>query len=216
MVMAAMLVFYSLTALVLGLKHALRDVCSILAAVLLNGIVIVFSFIYLSESQGWRLTSALLFVQRNLTLELGIWQNIVLFTQAWSQFLHPVLLVLSVSGAFALTLRRDRLTAIMLGWLVASSIASVVAAPEGYPLLLGQARTHIYRALFLTPFPIAGAAGIMLLVSGLNSRLTSMGKSRDARVVIGIVIGVLLLAILNGALRAVSPLLTDPHNFPNP
>jgi len=43
-----------------------------------------------------------------------------------------------------------------------------------------------------------------------------MERSRETRVIVGLVVALLFLALLNGAFRAVFPLLTDPHNYPNP
>jgi len=84
----------------------------------------------------------------------------------------------------------------------------------GYnPLDATRGETQIFRAMFLTPFQVPAAIGLLRLKSALDGR---MERAREARVVVGLVVALLFLALLNGALRAVFPLLTDPHNYPNP
>jgi hypothetical protein len=67
--------------------------------------------------------------------------------------------------------------------------------------------------MFLIPFEIPAAAGFLFLKSKLQAKL---GRSRSAEVVIGLLAGIVLMAILNGTFRALFPLLTDAHNYPNP
>jgi hypothetical protein len=84
----------------------------------------------------------------------------------------------------------------------------------GYnPLEANRGETQIFRAMFLTPFQIPTAIALLRLKSTLEGRA---GRSRSARVVVGLVIALLFLAIVNGAFRALFSLLTDPHNYPNP
>ena len=84
----------------------------------------------------------------------------------------------------------------------------------GYnPLDVNRGETQIFRAMFLTPFQIPAEIGLVQLKSALDHR---MGRSRRAGVVVGLAIALLFLAILNGAFRAIFPLLADPHNYPNP
>jgi hypothetical protein len=90
----------------------------------------------------------------------------------------------------------------------------MLAAPMGYdPLEVNRGETQIFRAMFLTPFQIPTAIGLLHLKSALDGRV---GRSRGARVVAGLAIALLFLAILNGAFRALFPLLTDLRNYPNP
>jgi len=67
--------------------------------------------------------------------------------------------------------------------------------------------------MFLTPFQIPAVIGLVGLKSALGGK---MGGSRSTRVVVAIAAGLLFLAIVNGTFRALFPLLTDPHNYPNP
>jgi hypothetical protein len=70
--------------------------------------------------------------------------------------------------------------------------------------------------MFLTPFQIPTALGLLFLKSSLVARLSATSRSRIGGIVAAIIVGILFLAILNGALRALFPLLTDPHNYPDP
>ena len=136
------------------------------------------------------------------------------FSQIWSQFLNPVLLALSILGVIVLARRRDRLTWIVLAWIMAACATNVAAAPMSYnPLDVNRGETQIFRAMFLTPSQVPTAIGLLRLKSALDGR---MGRSHHARVVVGLVVGLLFLASVNGVLRALSPLLADPHNFPIP
>jgi hypothetical protein len=84
----------------------------------------------------------------------------------------------------------------------------------GYnPLGATRGETQIFRAMFLTPFQIPAAIGLVQLKLRLDRR---MGRSRTARVAVGLAVALLFLAIVNGAFRALFPLLSDPHNYPNP
>jgi len=170
-----------------------------------------------SKTQGWRVASAFSLVQESLGSRyfgLGSWEILVFFSQIWSQFLNPVLLGVSVLGIVVLARRRDRLSWIVLALVVAACMTNVLAAPMGYnPLHVNRGETQIFRAMFLTPFQVPAAIGLLHLKSALDGR---MERSRRARVVVGIGTALAFLAIVNGTFRALFPLLTDPHNYPNP
>ena len=93
----------------------------------------------------------------------------------------------------------------------------MLAAPIGYnPLDVNRGETQIFRALFLTPFQIPAAFGLLYVRSVLRARLGEDQASRWAKFVVEITLAIVFLAVLNGAFRALFPLLTDPHNYPNP
>ena len=136
------------------------------------------------------------------------------FSQIWSQFLNPVLLALSILGVIVLARRRDRLTWIVLAWIMAACATNMAAAPMSYnPLDVNRGQTQIFRALFLTPFQVPATIGLLRLKSALDGR---MERSPRGRIVASLTIALLFLAIVNGTFRALFPLLTDPHNYPNP
>jgi hypothetical protein len=219
-VMLVGLVVYSVIAVLLRHKEKAADAASILAVILLDGIAVTVSLLYISTAQGWRLIDAFSLIQGSLGSKyfgLASWEIVAFFCQIWSQFLHPVVLFLSILGVYALAQRHDRLSAIALAWLVAACITTMISAPMGYdPLSPTRGETQIFRAMFLTPFQITAAAGIMFVQTKLSSRLSFTDQSQSAAVAIRLLILVLFLAVLNGALRALFPLLTDPHNYPNP
>ena len=214
------LISYALAAIIVRMKGVLRDIGSILVVIFINAVALTQSLLVLSKTQGWRVAEAFSLVEGSLRSEylgFGSWEIVMFFSQIWSQFLHPVLLILSILGVIVLARRLDRFATIILAWLVAASVTSVVAAPMGYdPLLVARGESQIFRALFLTPFQIPAAAGLSFLKSTLDAKLSHMNRSRSVRVAIGITVGVLFLAMLNGAFRGLFPLLTDPHNYPNP
>jgi hypothetical protein len=211
------LVAYCAIVLVVRPKGYLREIGPVLLAIIFNAAGLALSLSLLMKTQGWRVADAFSLVQGSLDsryLGLGSWEILVFFSQIWSQFLNPVLLGLSILGVIVLVRRRDRLSWIILAWIVAACATNLLAAPMGYnPLQANRGETQIFRAMFLTPFQIPAALGLVHLKSVLDDR---MGRTRDARVAAALAIGLLFLAVVNGAFRALFPLLTDPHNYPNP
>jgi hypothetical protein len=211
------LIAYCVIVLIVRPSGYLREVAPVLLVIFLNAAGLALSLFVLLKVQGWRVAEAFSLVQGSLGSKyfgFGSWEILVFFSQIWSQFLNPVLLGLSILGVVVLARRRDRLSWIVFAWVVAACATNVLAAPMGYnPLNVNRGETNIFRAMFLTPFQIPAAIGLLHLKSALDGRL---GQSRSARVVVGLAIALLFLAIMNGAFRALFPLLTDPHNYPNP
>jgi hypothetical protein len=211
------LIAYCAIVLVIRPKKYLREIGPVLLVIFFNAAGLALSLFALMKTQGWRVSEAFTLVQQSLESRyfgLGSWEILVFFSQIWSQFLNPVLLGLSILGVVVLAHRRDRLSWIVLAWIVAACATNVLAAPMGYnPLNVNRGETQIFRAMFLTPFQIPAAIGLLHLKSTLDGK---MERSRRGRVVVGIVVGLLFLAIVNGTFRALFPLLTDPHNYPNP
>jgi hypothetical protein len=211
------LIAYCAIVLVIRPKKYLREIGPVLLVIFFNAAGLALSLFALLRIQGWRVAEAFRLVQESLGSKyfgLGSWEILVFFSQIWSQFLNPVVLGLSVLGVIVLACRRDRLSWIVMAWIVAACATNVLAAPMGYnPLDVNRGETQIFRAMFLTPFQIPAAIGLLHLKSALDRRV---GQSRTARVVVGLAIALLFLAIVNGAFRALFPLLTDPHNYPNP
>jgi hypothetical protein len=211
------LIAYCVIVLVVRPGGYLREAASVLLVVFLNAAGLALSIFALWKTQGWRVASAFSLVQKSLGstyFGFSSWEILVFFSQIWSQFLNPVLLGLSILGVIVLARRCDRLSWIVIAWIVAACATNVLAAPMGYnPLNVNRGETQIFRAMFLIPFQIPAAIGLLHLKSALDGRV---GQSRSARVVVGLAIALLFLAIVNGAFRALFPLLTDPHNYPNP
>jgi len=211
------LIAYCAIVIVVRPMGCLREIGPVLLVIFLNAAGLALSMVALLKTQGWRVASAFSLVQESLGSKyfgLGSWEILVFFSQIWSQFLNPVLLGLSILGLIVLARRRDRLCWIFLAWIVAACATNVLAAPMGYnPLDATRGETQIFRAMFLTPFQIPAALGLLHLKSAFDGR---MERSRETRVIVGLVVALLFLALLNGAFRAVFPLLTDPHNYPNP
>jgi hypothetical protein len=211
------LIVYCIIVLAIRPKGYVREVGSVLFVIFFNAAGLSLSMFALLKTQGWRVANAFSLVQNSLGSKyfgFGSWEILVFFSQIWSQFLNPVLLGLSILGIIVLVRRRDRLSWIVLAWVVAACATNVLAAPMGYnPLDVTRGETQIFRAMFLTPFQVPAAIGLLHLKSSLDRK---MNGSRGGRIVAGMIAGLLFLAILNGALRDLFPLLTDPHNYPNP
>ena len=211
------LVAYCAIVLLIRPKGCLREIGSVLLVIFLNAAGLALSVFAFLKTQGWRVADAFSLVQGSLGSKyfgLGSWEILVFFSQIWSQFLNPVTLGLSTLGVIVLARRRDRLSWIVLAWIIAACATNVLAAPMGYyPLDVNRGETQIFRALFLTPFGIPAAIGMISLKSCLTSK---MGESHGTKIVAALIVGLLFLAIVNGAFRAMFPLLADPHNYPDP
>jgi hypothetical protein len=209
--MMTQLIVYPVVVAALRLKKTLRDLGCVLVAIVFNAIALALSLLVFSREQGWRVTEALSLVLTFLGTKgpLEIWENVVFLSRVWSQFLHPMIFILSILGVLLLASKRDRFCAIVLAWLVAASVATVVA---GMMWDVG----YINRAMLLTPFQIPAAVGFVFLTRQLDTELGGITNRSYARLVVAMVASLILLAILNGTLRALFPLLTDPNNYPNP
>jgi hypothetical protein len=218
MAMMMALVAYVVIMILFRLKGAVCDAVVVLVVILLNAGALVLSLLVLSKAQGWRVIAAFSFVQGGLGsgyFGLGSWEIMVFFSQIWSQFLNPMLMLLPILGALVLAHRRDRYSAIVFAWLIAACATTLLAAPVGYnPVAVNRGDTQIFRAFFLTPFQILSAPAFLLVGSELEARLSGTTHNRASRVALWAVLGVIFLVLVNGALRGLFPLLTDPHNCP--
>jgi hypothetical protein len=214
------LVAYSVIAVCFKLKGLARDLVSVLFAILLTAGAMGLSFLLLSKAQGWRVAEAFSLVQDALGSKyfgLGSWDIVVFFSQIWSRFLNPLVLILSILGVLVLARRRYRFSAIVFALVAASCATSLLAAPMGYnPTMIGRGETQLFRALFLTPLQIPCAVGFLFLGSIIDRRLAGRVGPRARKIVICVVLGVIFLAVVIGALRSLYPLLTDPHNYMGP
>jgi hypothetical protein len=159
------LIAYCAIVLLVRPKRYLREIGSVLLVIFFNAAGLALSLFALLRTQGWRVANAFSLVQGSLGSKyfgLGSWEILVFFSQIWSQFLNPVLLGLSILGVIVLARRRDRLSWIVLAWIVAACATNVLAAPMGYnPLDVNRGETQIFRAMFLTPFQVPAAIGLL-------------------------------------------------------
>jgi hypothetical protein len=83
--------------------------------------------------------------------------------------LSPVLLLLSLVGAYALVRRRDMITNYLIAWTVAWCIGSILIAPTGLnPTNPGLSETGLWRMLYISPLPFLLALGMEKCVSILK------------------------------------------------
>jgi hypothetical protein len=212
------LVVYS-AALVVLLAEPFREVVPISIVIIMNGAVCC--LIVLWGSQGGRAVEAMLYLQQSLASKyfgFGSWDILLSFSRVWSQFLHPVLLICSVLGIMVLLSRPRRPGIVLLSWVSAASLASLVAAPMGPngPLLAASGASELYAAILLTPVQIPTGIALLFLGSLIDLRLKQMQTSPTMRCVARVVLAIPFLAITNGAFRSLFPLLVDPNNYPNP
>jgi hypothetical protein len=215
--MIAGLVSYPVITILRRLKESYRNAFLVLVVIMSNAIALMLSLFVLSKTlRVVNAFSALRNAISSTYLGIRSWDILVFFSRTWSQFLQPVVLILSVLGILILSRRRDRLSVIAIAWIIAASVTTVVAAPMYYDPSGIEAGPvgSIYRAMVLTPFQIPTAVALLFLRSRLKMAWTDQPGA--SRIAIEVVTGILLLAITNGSFRALFPLLTDPHNYPNP
>jgi len=177
---AASVVLFSLGTMFWEKRRGPRVGLMLTSIITIGAVVAVLSLSILGGSQGWRVAEALALYTsalREPTRLLVFWQALTRLTQVWAAFLHPICLAMSVLGVFylhagALTMSRRRL---ILAWICASSIGSILAAPIGFnpdqPL---RSESQLWRVLFLTPFQLAAPFGVEMIV--MSSRRLCVGN----------------------------------------
>ncbi len=182
---------------------------------------------------------------------------------SWGPFVPPILLLLSLVGAYSLSRRRGITTNYLIAWIATWCVGSILVAPLGYnPTNVGASESGLWRMLYVSPLPFLLALGLEKCVS-LSKRTIASGGSQNISsravpvlsfvpfVALGgvlfviwdpnirlllvasalvlalvltamlpsyqtvdvLIVSVLILVLLNAALRSLFPLLLDPHNL---
>jgi len=193
-------------------RKGFRSSGIVLAAILLSVLFGYMSLTFLAQSQGWRVADALeyyTFVLTNPSSVLYFWDALTRLTEIWSPFYSPLYLAISILGVLSLNklnLSPWRLR-LVLAWILASAIGSVLVAPVGYdPADRAGSETQLWRLLFLTPFQITAPFGIAWLTQlpyhlqkiGSDSGFEVKGEARSIHLfwlAAVFVIGVLLASV---------------------
>jgi hypothetical protein len=130
---------------------------------------VLFAFLSLTllkESQGWRIAESVELYTRvfkDPASLLVFWSTLTRLTQVWAPFFSPLYLAMSCFGASCLRVAgltpwRRRL---ILAWIFASAIGSLMVAPVGYdPNEPTASESQLWRLLFLTPFQLTAPVGL--------------------------------------------------------
>jgi len=125
----------------------------------------------------------------------------------WSSFISPVLLLLSLVGAYVISRRRGLTTNYVTAWVVTWCIGSVLVAPSGYnPINAGISETGLWRMLYVSPLPFLLAAGVekCIALSNHSNPLAGPGPENPYARALLPWISPLLLAALGAVLCVTS------------
>ena len=179
-VFAVSVVLFVLITLFREKRRALSTAVLLISVIVIDALVALVSLILLRGSEGWRIAEALELyttVLKNPASLLVFWGALTRLTQVWTAFFSPLSIAVSILGVFYLyaadlTAWRRRL---ILAWICASAIGSLLVAPIGY---IGY-ESQIWRLLFLTPFQLTLPFGIALIME-FPRMLQMWSKSRQS------------------------------------
>lgn len=165
-------------------RRALSVAAVSVSVIVIDALLALVSLILLGGSQGWRVADALELyttVFRDPASLLVFWDALTRLTQVWAAFFSPLSLAVSILGVFYLysadlTAWRRRL---ILAWICASAIGSLMVAPIGYNPLEPESESQIWRLLFLTPFQLTMPFGIALVME-FPRMLQTASESRQS------------------------------------
>jgi hypothetical protein len=99
-----------------------------------------------------------------------------LFT--WGPFLSPLLLLLSLVGAYSMTSRGGIARSYLLAWIATWCLGSFLVAPIGYnPTNSAVSETQLWRMLYVSPLPILLGMGIEKCLE-ISKNLEPPGSSK--------------------------------------
>lgn len=162
-------------------RRALSVAAVSISVVAIDVLLALASLFLLGGSEGGRVADALdlyTTVLRNPAGLLVFWDALTQLTQVWAAFFSPLSLAVSILGVFYLysadlTVWRRRL---ILAWICASAIGSLLVAPIGYIVYESQ----IWRLLFLTPFQLTLPFGIALIMKFPRRLLKAGSETRQS------------------------------------
>jgi hypothetical protein len=166
-------------------RGALSVAAVSISVVVIDALLALVSLILLGGSEGWRIAEALELyttVASDPASLLVFWDALTRLTQVWAAFFSPLSLAVSILGVFYLysadvTVRRRCL---ILAWICASSIGSLLVAPIGYNLYEpARGESQIWRLLFLTPFQLTLPFGVALIMGFLKALQTTSASQKS-------------------------------------
>ncbi|MCJ7456847.1 hypothetical protein MUP07_08910, partial [Candidatus Bathyarchaeota archaeon] len=186
-VFAASVALFAFVTLFQERRKGVRAAALLLSIIAIDAFLALAGLAVLGENQGWIVAETLglfMTVVRNPASVLVFWSALTRLTQVWAAFFSPVSIVVSIIGVFCLQKAnlsqwRRRL---ILCWLCASAIGSILAAPLGLdPSNPTRSESHLWRMLFLTPFqltlPFGGA-----LIAGFPKGLGKENEPANVRI----------------------------------
>ena len=159
----------SIPALIPEKRNGSRVGASLILIVVIDVAFGLLSVTYLAGSEGWRVVDAVglyTYVFRNPATILEFWPALNWTTRLWSPFFSPIYIFLAILGVFAV-LRTDLSSWrrwLILSWICASMIGSILVAPVGFaPNASASSDSQLWRMLFLTPFQLTAPFGVLWL-----------------------------------------------------
>ena len=187
---------------------------TILVSIIVIDVLVAFLSLKLFEaSQGWRVSETLdlyTWVAKNPESLFVFWNTVTRLTQVWAPFFSPLYIATSILGV--LYLQSTNLTPwrrrLILGWLCASMIGSILVAPIGWdPTQPKESESQLWRMLFLTPFQLTAPFGIALITDCLRKlgmRKWDKSSIKDSyNPIRGVFLAIVSVA---GALLALTPI----------
>jgi len=189
-------------------KRSLQGVCAALMIVLPAGMVAYNFLPSLASDLGNTLGLYLYTLSEvNASSLLPIFGNALagLFLD-WGSFLPPILLLISLVGAYTLHSEEGIVRNYLLAWIAAWCFGSILVAPLGYNYanpLVGE--TELWRMLYISPLPILLALGIKKC-SDLSKRLDLPETQQTSRQ-LQILLSAIFIASGGGLIIFIDPLL---------
>jgi hypothetical protein len=147
----------------------------------------------LSSAEGMNLSNLVSGI--GLSNLLNLQNNLASMVQSWvgGLFGNPLLILLAVAGVFSMFDFAKRFNRIVLLWVMVPSLALLAVAPDPY----------YYRFLYLIPIQVQVAAGLLWTTSKLEVLRGWFKADRHFRVLKILIVVLVVLLLLNCALRSV-------------
>ncbi|HUK27015.1 MAG TPA: hypothetical protein VLV31_01210 [Candidatus Acidoferrales bacterium] len=169
----------SILTLVLKKQKQSAISASLIRIILIDCAFVFLTIILLTWSEGSAVSNALTLytsVLSNPPSVLDFWSALNWTIKFWSPFLSPAYILLAIIGVLAL-MRSDVSPwqrRLILSWIFASMIGSILAAPIGFvPNSPASSNSQLWRILFVTPFQATVPFGVMWMSERVHPRKQS-------------------------------------------
>ncbi len=178
-VFSASIVVSAVLILVFMRKEGRRLAVALVSVTLYGAFVAYMSLTVLGRSEGGQVANAISLYTvalRHPASVLFFWQTLNRLIQVWSAFFSPLYISLSILGVFYLHRVTPQRRYLILGWLCAAAVGSLLVAPIGFdPSQPTRSESQLWRLFLLTPFQLTAPLGI-ITISELPRKL----QARDA------------------------------------
>ncbi len=155
-------------------KEGTRLAVTLVSVTLYASLVAYLSFSVLSRSEGGQIANAISLYTvalRNPAAVLLFWETLNRLIQVWAAFFSPLFISLSIVGMFYLQRLAPQRRFLIIGWLCAAAIGSLLVAPVGFdPSQPTRSESQLWRLFLLTPFQLTAPLGI-IAISNLPRKL---------------------------------------------